>query len=174
VKGAQLATEGEMRTIRNTTVIAPSVVQEADARSLVPFSVRQAMGFPPPAFMDERETVARRLELNTQMTKAKDRVNSELDQIMVEAMRASQRGDTAKANDAQARFRQRAIEIMQEDETRPLAERINPQLATIRERAFQDFYGRGSPEAIAKSTNKAARPQMIEEQRLLGRMPPAQ
>jgi hypothetical protein len=163
-----------MRTIRNTTVIAPSVVQEADAKSLVPSSVRQAMGFPPPAFMDEREAVARRLELNTQMTKAKDRVNSELAQIMVEGMRASQRGDTAKANDAQARFRQRAIEIMQEDETRPLAERINPQLATIRERAFQDFYGRGSPEAIAMSTNKAARPQMIEEQQLLGRMPPAQ
>ena len=174
VKGAQLATEGEMRTIRNTTVIAPSVVQKADESGLVPSSVRQAMGFPPPAFMDERETVARRLELNTQMNKAKERVHAELAQIMVEGMRASQRGDTAKANEAQAKFRQRAIEVMQEDETRPLASRINPQMSAIRDRVIQDFYGRGSPEAIAKSTNKAARPQMIEEQRLLGRMPPAQ
>lgn len=174
VKGAQLATEGEMRTIRNTTVIAPSVVQKADESGLVPSSVRQAMGFPPPAFMDERETVARRLELNTQMNKAKERVHAELAQIMVEGMRASQRGDTAKANEAQAKFRQRAIEVKQEDETRPLASRINPQMSAIRDRVIQDFYGRGSPEAIAKSTNRGALPQMLEEQRLLGRMPPAQ
>lgn len=174
VKGAQLATEGEMRTIRNTTVIAPSVVQRADENSLVPSSVRQAIGFPPPAFMDERETVARRLELNTQMNKAKERVHAELAQTMVEAMRASQRGDTAKANEAQAKFRQRILEIVQEDKTRPLASRINPQMSTIRDRANQDFYGRGSPEAIAKSTNRGALPQMLEEQRLLGRMPPAQ
>ena len=174
VKGAQLATEGEMRTIRNTTVIAPSVVQKADESGLVPSSVRQAMGFPPPAFMDERETVARRLELNTQMNKAKERVHAELAQIMVEGMRASQRGDTAKANEAMLKYRQRLVEITREDETRPLASRINPQESAIRDRVIQDFYGRGSPEAIAKSTNKAARPQMIEEQRLLGRMPPAQ
>ena len=172
VKGAQLEVEGQINTIRNTTVIAPRVVQKADAESLVPSSVRQAMGFPPPAFVDERETVARRLELNTQMNKAKERVHAELAQIIVEGMRASQRGDTAKANEAMMKYRQRLLEIVREDETRPLAEQINPQQSAIRDRVIQDFYGRGSPEAIAQATNRRALPQMLEEQRMLGRMPP--
>jgi hypothetical protein len=172
VKGAQLEVEGQINTIRNTTIIAPRVVQKVDAESLVPSSVRQAMGFPPPAFAEERETVARRLELNTQMNKAKERVHAELAQIVVEGMRASQRGDTAKANEAMMKYRQRLLEIVREDETRPLAEQINPQQSAIRDRVIQDFYGRGSPEAIAQSTNRRALPQMLEEQRMLGRMPP--
>ena len=161
VKGTQLAVEGEMRTSRGTTVISPDIVQRADANTLVPSSIRQGIGLPPPAFTDARETAALRNQLETQMNSIKANTSARLAQIYVAAMRARDQGDTERMNRELARFNQERLEVLMDDRDRPPHEQRMPTDSALRERIQADYLGRSS----VPSQRPAVRMEMEQVQR---------
>jgi hypothetical protein len=161
VKGTQLAVEGEMRTSRGTTVISPDIVQRADEKPLLPSSVRQGLGLPPPAFTDARETAALRNQLETQMNSIKANTSAKLAQIYVAAMRARDQGDTERMNREFARFNQEYLEVLMEDRDRPLHEQRAPSDSALKERIQADYQGRSS----VPSQRPAVRMEMEQVQR---------
>ena len=171
VKGAQLAIEEEQLTRRGTSIIVPELVRGVDERNVVPASIRQALGFPPPEFLDARELVGRQMELESQTRKATQRVHMELARIQVEVLRAQQRGDTAAVAEGSNKFRTRLLEIAREQDGKPLDQQVRPNLSEIRDRAIKDFQGRASPEVLLRETPQQQRAALIEELRRRGQIP---
>jgi hypothetical protein len=158
VKGAQLLTAEEQWSRRGTRTLTPEQVQAQGGAAL-----RQAIGFPPPEFVNIRERIGRQQELNTQVQNATEKVHKELARIQLRIYEARNANDTAKVAEAARQFRERLAEITRENDGKPWSERINVNLGAVRERALKDLEGRGSPQVLFRETRTQARPQMLEE-----------
>lgn len=168
VKGAQLAIAEEQWSRRGTRTIEPEAVRREGVASA---SIRQAIGLPPPEFVNIRERIGRQQELNTQMQSATEKVHKELARIQLRIFEARNANDTAKAAEGLRQFRERVAEINRENEGKPWASRVNINLSAVRERAIKDLQGRGAPAVLIQETRQPARPELIEELRRQGILP---
>lgn len=166
VKGAQFAFAEEQWSRRGTRTLTPEQVQAEGGAA-----IRQALGFPPPEFINIRERIGRQQELDTQMQKATEKAHKELARIQLRIFEARRENDTAKAAEAARQFRERAAEITRENEGKPWSERVILNFGAVRERAIKDFEGRGAPQVLFRETRTQARPQVVEELRRQGQLP---
>ncbi len=168
VKGAQLAFAEEQWSRRGTRTITPEDVRREGVASA---AIRQAIGLPPPEFINIRERIGRQQELNTQMQSATEKVHKELARIQLRIFEARNANDTAKTAEALRQYRERVAEITRQNEGKPWAERININFGAVRERAIKDLQGRGSPNVLLRETRQPARPEMREELQRQGQLP---
>lgn len=164
VRGMQLHFDEEQYTRRGNRVITPDIVGRVNERSaLAPASVRQALGFPPPEFADERAVVGAAEEIN-QLTRGRsERATKELSRVLVDLFTAQRAGNVADMERYNRQYGERFREILMDEDRRPVHARINPQHSAILRRALRDFYGIGSEEAIRTSGRRQGRERAIQE-----------
>lgn len=171
IKGAQLELVGEQRTRAGNVMITPEITQRVDERNLVPASVRQAIGFPPPEFFDIRDVVQKREEINNYTRDATRRIHNELAQIVLKFYRARDANDLDAAARYQSEYYKRRNEFMLEQEKRPEANRVRINESVITQQAQQDYRGLGAPEVLVQRTREGGRQAVIEELTRRGMLP---
>ena len=171
IKGAQLELVGEQRTRAGNVMITPEITQRVDERNLVPASVRQAIGFPPPEFFDIRDVVQKREEINNYTRDATRRIHNELAQIVLKFYRARDANDLDAAARYQSEYYKRRNEFMLEQEKRPEANRVRINESVITQQAQQDYRGLGAPEVLVQRTRQGGRQAVIEELTRRGMLP---
>jgi hypothetical protein len=166
-RGAQLAVDQEQNTLRGNRIITPQDVQRVDAGSVVPSSVRQALGFPPPEFVNTREAVYRAEEINRANRTQSERYNRELSGYLTSMMDANRVGDAERAARESVRFGERLREILEKQDGRPPHLRYAPNMSSLTRQAMMDFYGIGSQQALARTGRTAARPEIERQRQML-------
>ena len=168
VRGINLEANGEQRTLRGNRIITPEMVKQYDDNSLLGrASVRQAIGFPPPEFINYREAVTRAEEVSRQVREPTTQANKELAGYLTRAMDRRQAGDMEGAARQMERFQRRIMEIVRENEGRPLDRMINLNMNSIRQRAMNDFYGIGNEAVLLRQAPRMARPEVQRQTELL-------
>ncbi len=167
IKGLGLELTGEQRTLRGNRIIGPEDVERVDNRSVVPASVRQALGFPAPEFINMREIVTRAEEVNRQVRAPTERINKELAGYLTRMMDLQRDNDMDGAAAQLERFRNRVIEVTREQESRPIDRRININLVAIQRRAVNDFFGISSEEVLSRAGSRNARAEILRQRGLL-------
>ncbi len=167
VRGMQLAVDAEQNTLRGNRVVTPQDVERVDQHSLVPSSVRQALGFPPPEFMNQREIVSRAEEINRANRTQSERYNRELSGFITNMMDANRVGDAERAAREGQRFSERMREILQKQEGRPPHLRYVPNMSSLTREAMNDFYGISSQQALSRTGRAAARPEIERQRQML-------
>lgn len=165
VRGMQLHFDQEQYTRRGNRVITPQDVEQASSGT--PASVRQALGFPPPEFMDIREVVGTAEDLNQITRTRSERISKELARILVNVFEAQRAGNADDMTRYNRQYGERFREILLEESERPTHNRVNPQHSAIVRRAVRDFYGIGSEEAIRTSGRRDAREESIRRRAVI-------
>lgn len=168
VRGVGLEASGEQRTLRGNRIITPEMVKQYNDNSFPgSASVRQAIGFPPPEFINYREAVTRAEEVGRQVREPTTQANKELAGYLTRAMDRRQAGDMEGAARQIERFQKRIIEIVRENEGKPLDRMINLNMNSIRQRAINDFYGIGNEAVLLRQAPLMARPEVQRQTEML-------
>jgi len=168
VRGVGLETTGEQRTLRGNRVITPEMVKQYNDNSFPgSASVRQAMGFPPPEFINYREAVTRAEEVGRQVREPTTQANKELAGYITTAMDRRRAGDMEGAAQQMERFQKRLVEIVKSNEGKPLDRMINLNMNSIRQRAINDFYGIGNEAILTRQAPRMARSEVQRQTDLL-------
>lgn len=167
IKGAGLAMTEEQLTRRGNRIVTPADVQAYNETTSVPASVRQALGFPPPEFVNMREVVTRAEEIDKQVRTQTERFNKELAGHLRRALDAQREGDAPRMARELDSYRNRFVEIAKEQEDRPLDRRIVLNHSSIQRRAIRDFYGISSEETLSQKGRQLARPEILRQRAIL-------
>jgi hypothetical protein len=161
LKGGEIGIMGEQSTRAGGRIITPEQVQTASEQSLVPPSIRQAIGFAPPEFADIRRSVRRAQEMREPLQRDTERATRELSRIMLRMYEAQILGQTAEAQRLGAQLERRAVEINAEQERKPEYLRVRLNRRAIEERARQDLQGRGSLETLLRRAPASQREEIL-------------
>lgn len=167
IRGAGLEMTGEQRTLRGNRIVGPEDIERVDSGSFVPASVRQALGFPAPEFINMREIVTRSEEVNRQVRAPTERVNKELAGYLTRMLDLQRENDMDGAARQLERFRTRVMEVVTEQADRPVDRRINVNLQAIQRRAVNDFYGISSEETLSRAGSRNTRGEILRQRALL-------
>lgn len=161
-KGAQLAIDEEQFTKRQGRIITPEQVRQAGESGFLSPAAQQAIGFPPPEFVDIRRTAQRARELEMATRDPTERANIELSRIVLDMFEAQAAGRDNELDALRRRYDARKAEILRDQQGKPPEQQIRINDAAVIQRARQDFVGRGAPETLIRQAPVPAR-QAIQE-----------
>jgi hypothetical protein len=164
VRGAGIAANEEIYTLRGNRVISPEMVAAADSQSMIPAWFRVGFGLQPPSFVNARELLVRAEEIDRQMRAPTERFNKNAARHMLRMMEAAQTGDAERGS----RAAQELQELIQETVERNAREVdqgrwVNINMQAVQRRALNDLMGRGSTDSVMREISPRNRAALQEE-----------
>jgi hypothetical protein len=156
-KGAEIAVNKEQWTRGGERMISPADVDKAAQSGFLPPAIQQAIGFVPPEFADIRRGATRVDELRRINRDPTERANLELSRLLLRALEARAAGREQDVERFYRDYQKRYAEIAQQQESKPVAQRVNLNPQAILDRAQKDYAGRGNPAVLTRQTRVPAR-----------------